>query len=641
MQIQKFNTKEKVFIVAEIGNNHEGNFSLAEEMIGLAAESGADAVKFQTMIPEKVVSIQQTERILQLKRFQLSYDEYVKLFKVASNEGVIFLSTPFDIESAIFLNDFVPAFKIASGDNDFYPLIEVIAETGKPIIMSTGITKLDETEKSVSLIKNIWKKNHIKEEVALLHCVSMYPTPPENANLLAINELKKMSDIVGYSDHTSGIEAAILSVAFGARIIEKHFTIDNNYSDFHDHQLSLNPSEFKKMVNQVRATEKMLGNGKKSSTDLEFQSSKTIRRSIVASQNLPIGHKIVLKDLGWVRPGGGLKPGEEHRIIGKRLNQEIQKGEKILYRETMIDSDFYLRKLREDSFVIFLFHGVIKDGNTGIRNYLRKHLLAEEFEILIKKLKEKGNPISMDDVIRHNDIGKELPPYSYVITFDDGFENNYSVAAPILEKYSTPATFYVSTNLVDKNLMTWIDQVEYCFENTDQASVKLPWSNKDFQLNSNESKIDCLKDIRIQVKKDPSNFDLEKLVQNIFKQCRVNMVSSGNHSLDRKMNWAQVSELHSNKLFNVGCHTHNHSSLGFLENKDMKNEIVTSVNFLKNKAGISSHHYSYPEGQENDFNENVIAELEKNDIRCCPTAIEGLNNLTVGSMFKLKRVMVN
>ena len=338
MQIQKFNTKEKVFIIAEIGNNHEGSYSLAEEMIGLAAESGADAVKFQTIIPEKLVSIQQTERILHLKKFQLSYDEYINLYKVAKNEGVIFLSTPFDIESALFLNEFVPAFKIASGDNDFYPLIQVIAETGKPIIMSTGLMNLDEIEKTVLLIKNIWQKNHCKEELALLHCVSSYPTPPENANLLAINELKNLSDIVGYSDHTSGIEAATLSVAFGARIIEKHFTIDNNYSDFHDHQLSSNPSEFKKMVSQIRATEKMLGNGKNFLTNLELKSKKTIRRSIVASQNLPVRHKILMEDLDWVRPSGGLKPGEEQRIIGKRLNQDLKKGEQILMKHISDDN---------------------------------------------------------------------------------------------------------------------------------------------------------------------------------------------------------------------------------------------------------------------------------------------------------------
>ena len=329
MKIGEINTREKVLIIAEIGNNHEGSYTLAEEMIGLAVDAGADAVKFQTIIPEKLVSIQQKTRIKQLKKFQLSYDEFTKLSKVAKNEGAIFLSTPFDIDSALFLNELVPAYKIASGDNDFYPLIEVIAEIGKPIIMSTGLMNLDEIEKSVLFIKNIWKKNHNKEELALLHCVSTYPTPPENANLLAINELEQIADIVGYSDHTSGIEAAVLSIAFGARIIEKHFTIDNNYSDFHDHQLSLNPTEFKKMVVQIRIVEQMLGSGKKVPTDLELKSKQNIRRSIVANHNLSTGHKIILEDLNWVRPGGGVRPGNEEKLIGKKLNRAMKVGEMI------------------------------------------------------------------------------------------------------------------------------------------------------------------------------------------------------------------------------------------------------------------------------------------------------------------------
>ena len=307
----------------------------------------------------------------------------------------------------------------------------------------------------------------------------------------------------------------------------------------------------------------------------------------------------------------------------------------------MIDIDYYLSKLRVSTFSIFLFHGVIEDINTGIRNYTRKHLPAEEFEILIKRLKVKGNPISMDDVIWHNENGKKLPPYSYAITFDDGFENNYSVAAPILEKYSTPATFYVSTNLVDKNLMTWIDQIEYCFENMNRASVQLPWRNNYFQLNGKKSKIDCLEDIRAKVKKDPHLYEPEKVVTMIFNQCSVNMVSSNDHPLDQKMDWAQVSELQHNKLFTVGGHSHNHVSLGLLDSSAMKNEIDTSINLLKSKASILSHHYSYPEGQRNDFNENVIAELRQKNIRCSPTAIDGFNDLTIVSMFHLKRVMVN
>ena len=329
MQIQKINTNEKVLIIAEIGNNHEGSYVLAEEMIGLAAEAGADAVKFQTIIPERLVSFQQKERIKQLKKFQFSYDEFTKLSKVAKNEDIIFLSTPFDIDSALFLNDIVPAFKIASGDNDFFPLMEVIAETGKPIIMSTGLMNLDEVKKSALFIKNIWQENQIEQKLALLQCVASYPVPPENANLLTIRELEQVADVVGYSDHTMGTDAVVLSVAFGARIIEKHFTIDNNYSNFHDHQLSTNPADLRQMVDRIRIAEKMLGEGLKIPTDLELRNKQSFRRSIVANHNLSAGHKIKLEDLDWVRPGGGIRPGKEEKLIGKKLNFGVKAGEKI------------------------------------------------------------------------------------------------------------------------------------------------------------------------------------------------------------------------------------------------------------------------------------------------------------------------
>ncbi len=329
MVINSVSTKEKVLIIAEIGNNHEGSYTLAEDMIGLAAKSGADAVKFQTIIPERLVSIQQTDRIEQLKKFQFSYDEFTKLSKVANNEGVVFLSTPFDIDSAKFLNDLVPAYKIASGDNDFYLLIEVIAKTGKPIIMSTGLMDLDEVKKPTNFIRKIWKENNIKQELALLHCVSSYPTPPEKANLLTICELDHIADVVGYSDHTLGIEAAVLSVAFGSRIVEKHFTIDNDYSDFRDHKLSVDPTDFKEMVKRIRIAEKMLGDGKKILTDLKTEEKENIRRSIVAKHDLKAGKKISIRDLDWIRPGSGISPGDEKNVLGKRLKHEIKAGEMI------------------------------------------------------------------------------------------------------------------------------------------------------------------------------------------------------------------------------------------------------------------------------------------------------------------------
>ena len=234
MKIGNIDLDEEVLIIAEVGNNHEGSYTLAEDMIGLAAKAGATAVKFQTIVPEKLVSVSQADRIAQLKKFQLSYDDFEKLSRTARQEGIMFLSTPFDVDSAHFLEHFVPAFKIASGDNNFLALIDVIARTGKPVIMSAGMTELSQTEKTKDFIESIWRECGIEQDLAVLHSVASYPTETKDANLIFIKELQGLGVTVGYSDHTMGIEASILSVAVGARVVEKHFTIAKNYSRFHE-----------------------------------------------------------------------------------------------------------------------------------------------------------------------------------------------------------------------------------------------------------------------------------------------------------------------------------------------------------------------------------------------------------------------
>ncbi len=329
MKIANYDTEKKVFIIAEIGNNHEGSYTLAEEMIGKAAEAGACAVKFQTIVPEKLVSISQKDRIEQLKRFQLTYDEFERLNKVAKHENILFLSTPFDIESVHFLNSIVPAFKIASGDNNFLPLIEVIAQTGKPIIMSAGLIDLLEVRKTIDFILNIWNENAIDQDIAILHCVTSYPTALEEANLSAIKELQSLNVTIGYSDHTIGTEAAVLSVALGARIVEKHFTIDKNYSDFRDHQLSADPNEFSQLVERVEIASKLLGQSRKTVQESEKLVMEKIRRSIVARKDLDENTVLTLDDISWVRPGGGLAPGNEKIILGKRLKEKVAVGELI------------------------------------------------------------------------------------------------------------------------------------------------------------------------------------------------------------------------------------------------------------------------------------------------------------------------
>ncbi len=330
MKIANFDLNKDILLVAEIGNNHEGSYALAEEMISLAARAGAGAVKFQTIIPEKLISLSQKERIEQLKRFQFTYDEFERLSNVAKKENVLFLSTPFDIESAKFLEPLVPAYKIASGDNNFYPMIEVIAKTGKPIIMSTGLMKFEEIKSSVDFINNVWKENGIKQDLAVLHCVASYPTPPDQANLLSIKQLQELNVTVGYSDHTLGIQAAVLAIALGARIIEKHFTIDKNYSDFHDHQLSADPEEFALLVQKTKEALELLGRKDKSIQEKEKELIKKLRRSIVAKRDLAKDEIISRENIVWTRPGDGIPPGQEHLVVGKKAKQDIKKGAMIL-----------------------------------------------------------------------------------------------------------------------------------------------------------------------------------------------------------------------------------------------------------------------------------------------------------------------
>ena len=330
MKIGNWDSAQDVLIVAEIGNNHEGSYTLAEEMIGRAAGTGVSAVKFQVIVPERLISPGNADRLRQLEKFRLSYNEFEKLSRVAEKEGVLFLATPFDIESALFLESLVPAYKIASGDNNFFPLIEVIAGTGKPVILSSGLANMAQIRVSVDFIRGNWWKQGIRQELAVLHCVAAYPTPAGEANLLAIRQLQVLGTTVGYSDHTLGIEAAVLSVALGARIIEKHFTLDKNYSEFRDHRLSADPQEMARLVLRVREAAELLGTGDKLPQAGEQLVEPSVRRSIVARHDLPAGKKIERDDIDWVRPANGLSPGQEHLIIGRSLTCTVKAGEPII-----------------------------------------------------------------------------------------------------------------------------------------------------------------------------------------------------------------------------------------------------------------------------------------------------------------------
>jgi len=325
MKIGSFDTSRKVFVIAEIGNNHEGSLAEAKKLVQAAAEAGADAVKFQTIVPERLVSADQQDRLQQLKRYALSYPQFQELHNEAVRAGVLFFSTPFDLKSVEFLKDFVPAFKIASGDSNFLELLQAIAATGKPVMISTGLS--DEVEKIGlrEIFHSAWRSAGLPNPgLALLHCVTEYPTPDERAGLQFLKVLAAMEDITpGYSDHTLGIEAAVLAVGLGARIVEKHFTLDKTKKTFRDHALSADPVDFQALVQRIRRAEAFL-------TPIHREGPPAImpaaRRSAAAGINLKAGHILEARDIVWLRPGTGFIPGSEARLVGRVLARPVARG---------------------------------------------------------------------------------------------------------------------------------------------------------------------------------------------------------------------------------------------------------------------------------------------------------------------------
>jgi N-acetylneuraminate synthase/N,N'-diacetyllegionaminate synthase len=329
MRIAGVDTSQRVLVVAEIGNNHEGSLERAREMIAAAARAGADAVKFQVITPERLVSPDQEQRLAQLRRFQLSHDQFQDLARTAAELGLIFLATPFDLEAVRFLEPLVPAYKIASGDNDHFPLLEAVAATGKPILLSTGLSDLETVARAKEFIEDLWHRRGLEGQLALLHCVSAYPTPDGEANLAAIRTLARLGCTVGYSDHTLGLEAAVLAVALGARVVEKHFTLDHHLSDFRDHRLAADPEEMAELVRRIRQAEQMLGGGDKKVQPCEEPSRGAARRGLVAARDLPAGTVLAREHLDWLRPRRGLAPGREHLVLGRRLRRALRRGQPI------------------------------------------------------------------------------------------------------------------------------------------------------------------------------------------------------------------------------------------------------------------------------------------------------------------------
>jgi len=320
------------YIIAEAGNNHEGNFNIAREMILEAAKAGADAIKFQTYNVKNFIQSKNKKTYRRMKKFQLEFDEFYKLSLIAKKNNINFISTPLDFESAIFLNKIQNVFKISSSDNNHYEFLKLVSSFNKPMIVSTGLIDLSETVKIYKFLKKNIKNFKKHKSISFLHCTSSYPPKLSEINLNSMNILqKKFKDCaIGYSDHFNGTEVAIQSIIQGAQILEKHFTLDKNFSSFRDHKISLNPQELSNLIQSSRNIKIINGIKIKEPSKNEKINIKLYRRSIAAKFNLKKGQIINYSDLIYLRPGIHIQSKDVSKYIGLILNKDIKAGEFIL-----------------------------------------------------------------------------------------------------------------------------------------------------------------------------------------------------------------------------------------------------------------------------------------------------------------------
>ena len=327
-----------ILIIAEAGVNHNGSLAMAKQLAGVAKAAGADIVKFQTAKPELVISrfaekaeYQKAEtgeaesQLEMCKRIHLTFDEHAQLKEYCDSIGIAYLSTPFDLDSIDFLQQLgTPMWKVPSGEITNLPYLEKIAATKKPVILSTGMSMISEIEDALTILEDGGAG-----PITLLHCNTEYPTPIEDANLLAMQDLREQFGLpVGYSDHTAGIEADIAAAALGAVVIEKHFTLDKALPG-PDHKASLSPEELTAMVAAVRKTELALGDGRKHVTESEAKNKPIARKSILAKRDIKKGETFTPDNLTVKRPGDGISPMRWYDVLGKTAKRDFAEDEKI------------------------------------------------------------------------------------------------------------------------------------------------------------------------------------------------------------------------------------------------------------------------------------------------------------------------
>ncbi|MDF1613504.1 N-acetylneuraminate synthase [Desulfurivibrio dismutans] len=334
------NPEDHVFIIAEAGVNHNGDLELAKKLIDAAAAAGADAVKFQTFKAESLVARDAPKAAYQqrnsggeesqyemLKRLELSEEQFVVLHGYCQSQGIEFLSTAFDLKSVDFLASLgLEIFKIPSGEITNLPYLRKVGGLGKKIILSTGMADLEEVEAALAALE---QAGTTREGITVLQCTTEYPTPMAEVNLRAMATIARQCRVaVGFSDHTEGIEAAIAAAALGAKVVEKHFTLDKTLPG-PDHKASLEPDELRAMVRAIRNIEKALGDGIKRPGPSELPNRTVARKSIVAARDIKKGEQFTAKNLTVKRPGGGISPMRWDEMLGQTAGRDFDQDELI------------------------------------------------------------------------------------------------------------------------------------------------------------------------------------------------------------------------------------------------------------------------------------------------------------------------
>lgn len=328
--------RKRVLIIAEAGVNHNGDLNTAKELIDVAANAGVDLVKFQTFKADDLVSkdakkaryqIKNTEEVNDsqyemLKQLELSESDHTALIRYANSKGIEFFSTAFDVKGLVYLNSLgFSLFKVPSGEITNYPYLKKLASFSKPVILSTGMASLKEIEQALRVLTS---EGLTKKDITVLHCNTEYPTPMGDVNLKAMNTIRSAFNVeIGYSDHTLGIEVPIAAVALGARVIEKHFTLDRNLPG-PDHRASLEPNELKQMVDSIRNIEAAIsGSGNKTPSESEARNMEIVRKSLHLNKDLKKGTVISSNDLVVLRPATGISPMRIEEVIGKSLTKDV------------------------------------------------------------------------------------------------------------------------------------------------------------------------------------------------------------------------------------------------------------------------------------------------------------------------------